>query len=274
MAIAEAARREVTVVLTGDGGDEVFVGYPWFGFPERLFRYRRPVDFVPGGRRVAVDVLPTAFGKAALRTVARVLGLSTTDLAGKERLADALLRAATPAELYDYFQELRPLRALSRDEIALLGKDGVLARAKQEYSGYSWEAAESRPLPELLAALELVTAMRDEILVKVDRGTMAYSLEARSPLLDYRVVELGLCLPLHYKAQAGRYKRVLRDACARRLNPDLANRKKSGFGIPVPDGLPPGPSDAARWAQAVENAWRAHWTTHRTIPQHARPIAI
>jgi len=82
-------------------------------------------------------------------------------------------------------------------------------------------------VPELLAALELVTAMRDEILVKVDRGTMAYSLEARSPLLDYRIIELALSLPLEFKAHRGVYKRILRDACARRVDPSLATRSRS-----------------------------------------------
>ncbi|MDQ3030787.1 MAG: asparagine synthase (glutamine-hydrolyzing) [Myxococcota bacterium] len=265
MAIAEAARRHVKVVLTGDGGDEVFVGYPWLGFPERLFRYRRPLDLVPGAGHLARRALPTRAGRAALRMAARTLGISTADLAGKERLAHELLRATSPAELYDFFQELQPRRTLSPDDARHLGPGGLLARAKRDYPEYSWDAAEARPLPELLAALELVTSMRDEILVKLDRGTMAHSLEARSPLLDYRVVELGLRLPLEHKAHEGVYKRILRDACARRVDRELARRKKSGFGIPPPEDLPPGPSDAARWALAVEGAWRRRWSARETV---------
>jgi asparagine synthase (glutamine-hydrolysing) len=264
MAIAEAARRHVAVVLTGDGGDEVFVGYPWLGFPERLFRYRGFLDGLPGARRAAARALPTRAGRAALRTATRVFGVSSADMMGKERLAAAILEATSPAELYDFFQELQPRRALSAGDARALGRGGMLDRAMEAYPAYSWDAAEARSLPELLAALELVTSMRDEILVKVDRGTMAYSLEARSPLLDYRIVEFGLRLPLEYKAHGGVYKRILRDACARRLDPALARRKKSGFGIPPPDGLPPGPSDAARWARAVEVAWRERWPAHGT----------
>lgn len=261
MAIAEAARHDVSVVLTGDGGDEVFVGYPWLGIPERLFSHGRRLDLVPGARRVALRVLPTRAGRAALCAVAITLGLSTADLAGKARLTAEMLRAPSPSALYDFFQQLRSPRELSRDEARRLGGAGILARAKRAYPEYSWDAAEARSLPELLGALELVTSMRDEILVKVDRGTMAYSLEARSPLLDYRIVEFGLRIPLEHKVHEGAYKRILRDSCARRIGPDLAKRKKRGFGVPPPDGLAAGATDAVGWALHVENAWRARWSS-------------
>lgn len=259
MAIAEAARRHVTVALTGDGGDEVFLGYPWLGYPERLFRYRRPLDLIPGARRIAGYILPSRVGITALDCAAMALGFNRNNLGIKQRIAVDILRADRPTELYDHFQQLWPRAALPKDEAALLGPEGLLARAKHAYPAYSWEAAEARSVPELLGALEMVTSMRDEILVKVDRGTMAYSLEARSPLLDHRIVEFGLSLPLSFKVHEGVYKRVLRDACARRVDPELARLKKSGFGIPAPANMPAGPSIPVRWARAVEESWRARW---------------
>jgi asparagine synthase (glutamine-hydrolysing) len=259
MAIAEAARRHVKVVLTGDGGDEVFLGYPWFGYPERLFRYRWPLEVFPGARDLAARVLPSGLGKRALRQAVRVLGLNEENLELKQKLASALLRARKPVELYDFFQQLQPFSDLDASDRASLGTMGILDRAQRWYPGYSWHHAAARSVPELLAALELVTSMRDEILVKVDRATMAYGLEARSPLLDYRVVELGLSLPLDFKMSNGGFKRVLRHLCERTLGPEVARLKKSGFGVPPPNGLPPGPTDAVRWARAVENDWRAHW---------------
>lgn len=259
LAISEAARKHVTVVLTGDGGDEGFVGYPWYDYPERLFRYRRPLDLVPGARAIASLVLPSRLGTLGLHVAVRALGLNAKNIETKREIAFRLLRAPRPTELYDHFQELQPMRALDSSDRAVLGPAGILERAVRAYPRYDWAAAESRAVPELLAALELVTSMRDEILVKVDRATMAYSLEARSPLLDHRMVELGMSLPISHKARDGVHKRVLRDVCARRIDRDLATRRKSGFGVPLPDDLPPGPTPAVRWMRAVECAWRQRW---------------
>src|SRR5690606_14890090 len=107
--------------------------------------------------------------------------------------------------------------------------------------------------------LEMVTWMRDEILVKVDRATMAYSLEARRPLRDHRIVAFGQSLPLAFKIEAGVHKRVLRAAVARTVGARVARRHKSGFGVPAPDGLPPGTGTSSRWNRAVEDAWRQRW---------------
>jgi asparagine synthase (glutamine-hydrolysing) len=269
MAISEAARKHVTVVLTGDGGDEVFCGYPWLGYPDRLFRYRAPLDLFPALRRAAKRALPTKAGERALRAAVKLLGYNEENLAVKKRIAQALLDAESPAELYDFFQELEPRALLRGRDAALLGPAGILARAKESYPGYAWDAAHARSVPELLAALELVTAMRDGILVKVDRGTMAYSLEARSPILDYRVVELGFLLPLEHKIEGGVYKRILRDLCAARVDRALAERRKSGWGIPLPPGLPPGSSIDVSWNRAVEQGWRARWRASESAAAQA-----
>ncbi len=268
MAISEAARQHVTVVLTGDGGDEVFLGYPWLAYPERLFRFRRPFDFLPGSRGLAERVLPSELGKFALRQAVRFLGLNEQNLALKQKLARDLLRARQPVELYDYFQQLQPREDLPNADQLRLGAAGMLDRARCWYPQYSWHHAQARSVPELLAALELVTSMRDEILVKVDRGTMAFGLEARSPLLDYRIVELGLSLPLELKASEGTFKRVLRHICERTFGSELSNRKKTGFGVPAPDGFAQGPSDAVRWARSTESAWQARWRTQARAGTH------
>ncbi|MFO0678071.1 MAG: asparagine synthase (glutamine-hydrolyzing) [Polyangiaceae bacterium] len=259
MAIAEAARKHVTVVLTGDGGDELFLGYPWLAYPSRLHRVRRAIDPVPGARRLASAFLRSSAGEKGLHLVARLARLNTSNLAVKRELAASVFEATRPEFLYDHFQQNFPIALLDAADRAQLGPRPFLERAKEAYPGYSWEAAESRPLPELLAALEFVTTMRDEILVKVDRGTMAYSLEARSPLLDHRIVEFAFALPLAFKLRGRETKRILREACARALGPELAKRKKSGFGVPHPPSMPPGPTPDVRWARAVEASWRERW---------------
>ena len=102
--------------------------------------------------------------------------------------------------------------------------------------------------------------MRDDVLVKVDRATMAYGLEARSPLLDYRIVEFGTSIPLEYKSKSGRHKRILRDALSTRLKGNISNLRKSGFDIPLPDDLPHGSDLQTRWNIFVEDQWRKSLT--------------
>jgi hypothetical protein len=87
---------------------------------------------------------------------------------------------------------------------------------------------------------------------------MAYSVEARSPLLDYRIVELALSLPAHFKSHRGVPKRILRDLCARKVDLRLASLPKRGFGITQPteetSASPP-----AEWNRVVERLWRDRW---------------
>jgi asparagine synthase (glutamine-hydrolysing) len=266
MAMSEAAAKRVTVVLTGDGGDEVFLGYPWLSFPERLWSYRKRIDRIPGFNSLAQFFLNSQFGSVGLYLFSKLLGYNPATLEAKRWMALDALRRHHPQELYEHFQCLTPRGALSQGERSLLGDQPLWRLARAAFPEYGWELSERRDIKEQLACQEMVTGMRDEILVKVERATMAYGLEARSPLLDYRIVEFGMSLPLHYKVQQGVYKRILRDSCAQRLGADLASLKKSGFGIPVPEGLPPGCSPGERWNNGFREHWDRTWcgTTTRT----------
>src|SRR5690606_12898374 len=165
LAIAEIAAQKLKVVLTGDGGDEVFLGYPWLEYPERLLGYRRPLDVIPGLRTIARRVLPTRVGRAGLSAAVRALGLNVDNLDTQVLVAQDLLDADDPAELYENFQCARPRRALSPSDRTLLGPEGIGARARIWYPKYGWDALADRGIPEQLGALEMVTWMRDEILV-------------------------------------------------------------------------------------------------------------
>ncbi len=259
MANAEAARKRVTVVLTGDGGDEVFLGYPWVRYPERLWQIRRKLSLLPGTRQVARAALGTRAGFELLRMAVSMMGLNAATLDAKNKILREALRTDHPEDLYERFHCARQRETLLAADRARLPVS-LLGFARELYPTYGWQAAAARSMPELLGALDLVTYMRSDILVKVDRATMAYSLEARSPLLDYRLVELGLSLPLAYKAHAGKFKRVLRLACARRIGERVASRPKQGFGIPEPAGpsTQTGSSNE-RWAAETERAFFATW---------------
>ena len=141
-----------------------------------------------------------------------------------------------------------------------LGAGVYLDAARSFYGEYSWEALDGRPLCEQLAALDLVTYLRDGVLVKADRSSMAYSMELRSPFLDHRLVELGLSLPVSYKVHGGTHKLILREILRSRLDSTAANRPKSGFGVVLPEGLPDAPTERGRWVKHCENVWHQRWT--------------
>lgn len=264
MANAEAARRRVTVVLTGDGGDEVFLGYPWLRYPERLWRFRRRVARIPGGPAMVSALLDTRAGSLAFRAAVRAMGLNTATLASKTTILREALRIDRPDDLYERFHCARQREKLASADRVLL-PSSLLDLSRTTFPGYSWDAAAARSLPELLGALDLVTYLRSDVLVKVDRATMAYSLEARAPMLDYRIVELGLSMPLAFKSHEGTFKRVLRRAAERRVGSLVAGRPKQGFGIPEPAGTDTSLGDAPseRWVATTEERFFARWPAPR-----------
>jgi asparagine synthase (glutamine-hydrolysing) len=203
--VSKATRRHVTVALSGDGGDELFFGYPRYFFVNRgkwllsapapvrrgvaLFAAAAPWRRV---RRVA-DVLREDDGDAYARFVAWWGG---RDL--------AILGGATPAN---------PAYAAAR---LRLGPLSISARSP---------------------VLDVVSYLPEDILTKVDRASMAVSLETRCPLLDHRVAELALRLPLHLRTDGRVGKLPLRRLLAKRVPDALIDRPKMGFGVPLADWL-------------------------------------
>lgn len=206
--------RDYKVALGGDGGDEVFAGYKKY----LILKMRRPLRRVPGvrdGLARALGRLPTRYDRTTrwsdlLRTVRRVArGLGGTD-----------------AETYAELTQFAPL-ARSADFVRRPGGADTFAGALRR----RFEAAEGTPLQRTLAC-DLSNTLPNDMLVKVDRASMARHLEARVPFLDHRLVELGVGLPEAYTLGTNG-KRVLRALHERRFGKSLARRKKQGFGVPV-----------------------------------------
>ncbi len=204
LVVAEAARRHVTVALAGDGGDESFAGY------ERYLAYRL-AGRAP--RRLA------ALGAAALGAVPAAHREPRSPLFRARRLLD--VAAAPPRFRYD-----RLMQVFSPAERLCLWTDDAHA-----------ELGPLLPQPGPgLAGLQLVdleTYLPGDLLVKADLASMACSLELRAPLLDHRVVELGLALPDELKVRGRTGKWALRQAFADLLPPEVAGRGKTGFGVPL-----------------------------------------
>jgi asparagine synthase (glutamine-hydrolysing) len=209
--VSEMARHHVTVALSGDGGDEAFAGYTTYPWARSYAR----VDAVPWALR-------------------RALGVPGAWLPGDHPLGRRLRRAAMrPVD--------RHLEAMShfppRERRAVLSEGMRAAVAAHEPWAVSraLHARAARTLGEVpaLAALDALTYMTDDVLVKVDRTSMLNSLETRAPLLDHHVLEWAARLPFHMKLRGDVGKWVLRECVRPWLPPAILSRGKQGFGVPL-----------------------------------------
>jgi asparagine synthase (glutamine-hydrolysing) len=212
--VCEHARRFVTVALAGDGGDEIFGGYERY----RAHALARHLDRVPHAMTAAVTrairLLPSArtVPRSAAYRAARFL-----DTAGLE-----------PAERYGQLMEMIPRR--TRLDLWTAEARGAMGavRTSGELLG--------PPRAPGIAGLQLIdveTYLPDDLLYKADIASMANSLELRAPLLDHRLAELALGMPDHLKLQGSTAKVALRRAFADDLPPEILDRGKAGFGVPV-----------------------------------------
>jgi len=206
--VSEFAAQHVKVVLTGDGGDELFAGYDTIAEMDRL----RTMDHIP----------------QALR---KVVNSAATGLPYSARGKNYFRMMSRPSALARYFELCSPRflreRLLSP---AWMLPDGV---------DFMFKTFPDALLPAQVDAItqaqyfEATAKLSGDILVKVDRMSMANSLEVRCPLLDHKLAELALRIPLAWKLRNGTGKQILRRAIGDRLPPDLLTRSKMGFGVPL-----------------------------------------
>jgi asparagine synthase (glutamine-hydrolysing) len=211
--LSELTRTQVTVALSGDGGDEVFAGYL------RLYGgalSERIPSWLFGAARAALDVLPEPRDrKHVLRFAKRFAE------AGQLPLAERYLRWQS------YFPE--GLLSLLRPELAPhADRRLVLASIEEGLRNGTGESTLAR-----LLQLNFDTYLLDDLLVKADRMTMAHGLEARSPFLDTDLVEFGASLPDRLRMRLGKGKILLRRAMKDILPPAILARGKMGFGVPL-----------------------------------------
>lgn len=221
--VSQLARDSVTVALSGDGGDELFAGYNrhvwaervwggmrWIPHPARKVLERGLTSISPDawqrGFDAAGSFLPAAFRH-------RRPGFKLHKLAGG-------LPARSPLELYHRLASLWPAPA-----------DLVLGVEEPQFQVDGTERL--RDFPSQMMMLDMQRYLPDDILTKVDRASMAVSLEARVPLLDHRVVEFAWRLPLDLKLRDKQSKWVLRQVLYRHVPRDIIERPKAGFGIPL-----------------------------------------
>ncbi|MEB3328668.1 MAG: asparagine synthase (glutamine-hydrolyzing) [Candidatus Sericytochromatia bacterium] len=219
--LAAFAREHVTVALGGDGGDELFAGYPTY----QAARVASLLDGAPAGLRLALA--------AALRAGVGWLPVSHDNLSldfKLKRFASAL--AATPLQRHaawlGAFDPALQARLLTADvRAALRDHDPWAAQAA------AWEAGRGLDGTARLLGVDLATYLPDDILFKVDRASMMASLETRAPLLDHQLVAWAAGLPSDLKLRGWQTKHLLKRVAAGLLPAAIVQRPKKGFGIPV-----------------------------------------
>lgn len=208
--VSQATRQDVTVAISGDGGDELFGGYERFAAAAALRGYRR----VPAPAHRLVRACAARLPPNAAR-----------------RRVESVQRFTAHAELseLDAYRSWLSFLDEGQRARALGAPDGWALR---DYARV-WGRSEGADLLTRLLHLNLQTYLLDDLLVKVDRMSMAHGLEVRSPLLDVELLELAFRLPSHLKVQGFKLKRVLAAAFAKDLPPALIGRRKRGFALPL-----------------------------------------
>ena len=227
--VSQMARRHVTVALAGDGGDELFAGYTRYGKALALPRY---------------DRIPEPFRRGVLAPLAHALPLATP---GRNRLYTiGHHRSLTPGYglgFYPYIRERLQSRAF-REAVRAEGGGGPVLPARDE------TRLRSMDVLSRLQYIDTKWYLPEDILTKVDRMSMAHSLEVRAPLRDYTLVEYAASLPPSLKLKGSESKYLFRKMAARYLPPQVFTKVKQGFAIP-------------------EGAW-----FQRELREHARSVLL
>ena len=244
--VSQLARRQVTVSLSGDGGDELFGGYP------RYFRARGLWNKIRLLPRPLRQLMSATISTPSPATYSRRFGwlAAFTDRVGRpgpvgekmHKLAEALAVADREA-LFRHFGS----HSKNPTELVLGATEPTVPLTDPS----QWAALSD--FSQQMMFFDIVTYLPDDILTKVDRASMAVSLEARVPILDHRVAEFAARLPLSMKIRNGTGKWLLREVLYRYVPKELIERPKMGFGIPI-DAWLRGP--LRDWAEALLNEER------------------
>ena len=242
--VARMTRQFVTVALSGDGGDELFGGYPRYDLGARLWGLIERMP--PWLRRSATHLLQSVappFWDRLYKVGSPIFPKSHRWRAFGENLhkGASLLNAKSAVDLY------------RRGMMSHWEPSSLMLDAIEPATLLSGPQPALRTVREQFMLIDAVSYLPDDILVKVDRAAMAASLETRVPLIDHRVFEFAWRLPIGYKMRHGTGKWLLREVLRKHLPLELFDRPKMGFGVPLHSWLR-GP--LRDWAEDLLNEHR------------------
>jgi asparagine synthase (glutamine-hydrolysing) len=213
--ISKVARHHVKVLLSGEGGDEVFAGYPNYPNMLALERLQRLCGPLRGAAGWAMRLAGLALGNERLIRYGRLMPLALED--------HYWSRAGTP-----FAREAIGGRCVYTARYSdTLGTSRAAETARRFYANVEGQDSLSKML-----YLDTKTWLPDDLLIKADKVTMGNSLELRVPMLDHKVVEFAATLPAEFKVSGWKTKRVLRKAFGSVLPKEVLQRKKAGFPVP------------------------------------------
>ncbi|MCC6953579.1 MAG: asparagine synthetase B, partial [Deltaproteobacteria bacterium] len=228
--VSQLARKHVTVSLSGDGGDELFAGYQRYQWAGRIWS---TVSRIPRPARSALGRLLEGVRQEHWDALFQRLG----------PLLPARLRVNLPGEkLHKFARVLKNPHSsgLYKQIISHWEFPEQLVLDAREPATIVTNGAQHLGGADFLQQmmfLDLVTYLPDDIMTKVDRASMGVSLEAREPLLDYRLVELAWRIPNHLKIRENKTKWILREILYKYVPKALIERPKMGFGVPIDSWL-------------------------------------
>jgi asparagine synthase (glutamine-hydrolysing) len=254
--LSELTRRHVTVALNGDGGDESFAGYDRYHAVLLAKRFDRVPRTLRRTVAAALDALPRPATRSRLGRARRFL--EALGLPAERRYCRWVMHFTPELKAQLCTPDFREAAATGDPDELLLEK---------------YRASDAQNVVDATLDVDLQTYLPDDLLVKVDIATMAHGLEARSPLLDYELMEFAASLPAAYKLKGGVKKHILKKAMKDLLPPAILSRPKMGFGVPIEQWfrkeLYEFASDLLLSRRAMDRGYFRHGVVARLLDEHA-----
>ncbi|MEZ4754588.1 MAG: asparagine synthase (glutamine-hydrolyzing) [Bdellovibrionota bacterium] len=248
--VSELARRHVTIALSGDGGDEGFYGYSRYIWTDKLWRY---FSYCPRIVRSSTASLLMAIPENLINTLYKLAkpllpaSLSFSNFGAKLKRFAEVLGVTDSKELYfaliSHWSQPGNIMISQADPRSLLQQKNYLPAISS--------------FKDQMMYMDYLTYIPDDLLTKVDRASMAVSLEVRVPFLDHRVIESALGTDLAFKYNGKSGKLILKDILYDRVPRELLERPKTGFGVPI-----------GKWLRAPLRDWAEDLISKENIDKY------